>query len=156
MADKIGFSRVSSASADEQNLAQIREILMGEQNRQTASRLRQIESRLGEQEAALSELLDKRIDKAIKQLREELQAESKRQASDLEGRETSLRALMVKTEERLTLLDSDLQDAGHRVDQTLAEHARSLSQLRQDDVSRSQLATLFESIAQQLRKPAAE
>ena len=57
MGDKIGFGRVSSTSADEQNLAQIREILFGEQERQTATRIGRIETRVSEQETALRELL---------------------------------------------------------------------------------------------------
>ena len=152
MAEKIGFGRVSSESAEEHDMAQIREILFGEQNRQTANRLGQVESRLGEQDAALRELLETRIDKAVKKLREELGDQGKRQALALDGLDAALRGLIEKTDERLTLLDSDLQDAGHKASQSLQALTQSLDGLRRESVDRADLAALFEGLAQQLRK----
>ncbi|MBT8429311.1 MAG: hypothetical protein KJN79_05305 [Gammaproteobacteria bacterium] len=153
MADKIGFSRVSSESVDEQNMAQIREILFGEQNRQTGNRLDRIESRLNEHEAALRELLDQRIDKALAGLRRELETHGKQQQAALDGLDNALRTMLGKADERITLLDSDLQDTARRLDQSLTEHSQSLDRLHQDNADRSQLAELFEGLARQLRSP---
>jgi len=153
MGDKIGFSRVSSESADEQNMAQIREILFGEHNRQTASRLDRIDTRLNEQDGALSELLDQRIDKALAGLRRELETQGKQQQASLDGLDKALRALLVKADERITMLDSDLQDTAHRLGQSFTEYSQSLDRLQQDNANRSQLAELFEALAQQLRSP---
>jgi hypothetical protein len=153
MGDKIGFSRVSSESADEQNMAQIREILFGEHNRQTANRIDRIESRLNEHEAALRELLDQRIDKALAGLRRELETHGKQQQAALDGLDNALRAMLGKADERITLLDSDLQDTARRLDQSLTEHSQSLDRLQQDNADRSQLAELFEGLARQLRSP---
>jgi hypothetical protein len=154
MGDKIGFSRVSSESADEQNMAQIREILFGEHNRQTANRIDRIESRLNEQDAALRELLDQRIDKALAGLRRELETQAKQQLAAVDGLDGTLRTLLAKADERINLLDSDLQDTAHRLGQSLAEHSHALDRLQQDNTDRSQLAELFEALAHQLRSPA--
>jgi len=154
MGDKIGFGRVSSESADEHNMAQIREILFGEHNRQIANRIDRIESRLNEQDAALSELLNQRIDKALAGLRRELETQGKQQQAALDGLDNALRALLGKADERITLLDSDLQDTAHRLGQSLAEHSQLLDRLQQDTADRSQLAALFEGLAHQLRGPA--
>jgi len=153
MGDKIGFSRVGSESADEQNMAQIREILFGEHNRQTANRIDRIESRLNEQDAAFRELLDQRIDKALAGLRRELETQGKQQQAALDGLDGTLRMLLGKTDERITLLDSDLQDTAHRLGQSLTEYSQSLDRLQQDNADRSQLAALFEGLASQLRSP---
>jgi len=151
MGDKIGFGRVSSESADEQNMAQIREILFGEHNRQTANRIDRIESRLNEQDAALRELLDQRIDKALAGLRRELETQAKQQQAALDHLDGALRTLLGKADQRITLLDSDLQDNAHRLGQSLTEHSQSLDRLQQDNANRSQLAELFEGLARQLR-----
>ncbi len=144
MGDKIGFGRVSSSSADEQSMAQIREILFGEQNRQTATRIGHLETRLGEQESTLRELVERRVDKAVAALRKELETGNSQQQAALDRLEQTLRALLGKTEERITLLDSDLQDHAHGL-------AQSLERLRQDQVDRAQLAEMFETLARQLR-----
>ena len=151
MGDKIGFGRVSSTSADEQNMAQIREILFGEQNRQTATRIGQMETRLGEQEAALRELLEQRIDKAMAALRQEIETRNGEQQAALDGLDSALHKLLDKTSERLSLLDSDLQDAEHRLGESLKQHTEALDRLEQNQVDRTQLAELFESFARQLR-----
>jgi hypothetical protein len=152
MTGKLGFGGVGNSSADEQQMAQIREILFGEQTRQANNRMARIESLLSAQDTALRELLDIRIGRATKELREELGNQGKRQSTELDAVDAELRALLHSTDERLMLLDSDLQNARHQADRSLDEHARSLDRLRQDGVDRSQLAELFEGIAQQLRK----
>lgn len=149
--EKLGFGRVKNGSADEKDMAQIREILFGEQNRQSANRMARIESMLSAQDTALRELLESRIDRAVKELLAELGSLGKHQATELDAVDAELRALLKKTDERLTLMDSDLQDARHQADHSLAEHTRSLDQLRQDSVERTQLAALFEGLARQLR-----
>ena len=152
MTEKIGFSRIRNSSTDEQDMAQIREILFGEQTRQADNRMARIESLLSAQDTALRDLLDMRIDRAAKALRDELGNQGRRQETALDAVDAELRALLQKNDERLTLLDSDLQDARQRADRSIDEYARSLDQLQQDSVDRSQLAELFEGLAQQLRK----
>lgn len=149
--EKLGFGRVKNGSADEKDMAQIREILFGEQNRQSANRMARIESMLSAQDSALRELLESRINRAVKELLDELGSLGRHQATELDAVDAELRAMLKKTDERLTSLDSDLQDARHQADQSLAEHTRSLDQLRQDSIERTQLAALLESLAQQLR-----
>jgi uncharacterized coiled-coil protein SlyX len=151
MGDKIGFGRVSSTSADEQNMEQIREILFGEQNRQTATRIGHMETRLGEQEAALRELLEQRIEKAMAALRQEIETRNGEQRAAIDGLDSALRKILDKTDERLSLLDSDLQDSGHRLGESIKQHTEALNRLEQGQVDRSQLAELFESVARQLR-----
>ena len=151
MGDKIGFSRVSSTSADEQHMAQIREILFGEQNRQTENRIGRVESRLSEQDAALRELLDQRIDKALSTLRREFETRDKQQTAARDDLDGLLRALLTKADERITLLDSDLQDNMHQLNQVLAEQSQALEHLQHDKFDRAQLAELFETLARQLR-----
>jgi hypothetical protein len=137
-------------------MAQIREILVGEHNRQTTNRIDRIESRLNEQDAALSEFLNQRIDKALAGLRREVETQGNQQQAALDGLDNALRALLGKTDERITLLDSDLQDTTHRLDRSLKEHSQSLDRLQQDNADRVQLAELFEGLARQLRSPSAE
>ena len=151
-AEKLGLGRISSSSADEQHMAQIREILFGEQTRQAENRMARIESLLSAQDTALRELLDIRIDRATTELRDELGHQGKRQAVALDALDAEMRAMLNATDERLTLLDSDLQDARHQADRSFAEQAQSLDTLQQESVDRSQLAALFEGLAQQLRK----
>ena len=151
MGDKIGFGRISSSSADEQNMAQIREILFGERERQTATRIGRIETRVSEQEAALRELLEQRIDKAMAALRQEIETRNGKQQAALDGLDKELRERSAKTEERLSLLDSDLQDSEHRLGESIKRHAEALDRLEQQQVDRAQLAELFESVARQLR-----
>jgi len=152
MAEKIGFDRVGGSSTEEQDLGQIREILFGDQHRQTTGRLARIEARLGEQESILRDLIGAQIDKAVQQLRDELGHQEQRQASALDDIETALRTELQKTAERLALLDSDIQDTGHQTTEALAGLTRSLERLRHDSVDRDGLATVFEGLAQQLRK----
>lgn len=151
MGDKIGFGRVSSSSADEQNMAQIREILFGEQERQTATRIGRIETRVSEQEAALRELLEQRIDKAMAALRQEIETRNGEQRAAIDGLDNELRKISGKTDERLSLLDSDLQDTEHRLGESIKQHTEALDRLQQQQVDRAQLAELFESVARQLR-----
>ena len=152
MTEKIGFGRLRNSSTDEQDMAQIREILFGEQTRQADNRMARIESLLSAQDTALRDLLDMRIDRAAKALRDELGNQGRRQETALDAVDAELRALLQRNDERLTLLDSDLQDARQQADRSIDEYARSLDQLQQDSVDRSQLAELFEGLAQQLRK----
>ena len=151
MGDKIGFGRVSSSSADEQNMEQIREILFGEQNRQTATRIGHMETRLGEQEAALRELLEQRVEKAMAALRQEIETRNGEQQAALDGLDGALRKILDKTDDRLSLLDNDLQDSGHRLGESIKQHTEALDRLEQRQVDRAQLAELFESVARQLR-----
>ena len=72
-------------------MAQIREILFGEQERQTASRIGRIETRVSEQEAALRELLEQRIDKAMAALRQEIETRNGKQQAALDGLELARR-----------------------------------------------------------------
>jgi len=142
---KLGVGQASHPSVDEKDMAQIREILFGEQTREANNRIARIESLLSAQDKALRELLDVHVERATTQLREELGNRDRRQTTALDALHAELNALLQKTDERLTLLDSDLQESRQQTD-------RSLDQFQKDSVDRSQLADLFESLAGQLRK----
>ena len=149
---KLGVGQVSNSSADEKDMARIREILLGEQTREANNRIARIESLLSAQDKALRELLDMRIERATKQVLDELGNRDRRQTTALDALHAELHAQLQNTDERLTLMDSDLQDARHQADRSLEQYARSLDQLQKDSVDRSQLADLFEELAGQLRK----
>ncbi len=153
MTEKTGFRRVSSESADEHNMLQIREILFGEYSRQTEQQLAEVTTRLDEQDRTLRELIDRRVSLAMEALHKDLDKQGTRQQAALDGLDNALRALLSRTDERMTLLDSDLQDVNHAVQKTLAEQTAAQEQLQQDSVARQQLAELLEAMAQQLRRP---
>ena len=134
IAGKLGVGKVSGSGADEKDMARIREILFGEQTRESNNRMARIESLLSAQDTALRELLDMRIERAAKELREELGNHERRQETALDALHTELLTRLKNTDERLSLLDSDLQDT----------------------VDRAQLAELFESLARQLRQTSDE
>jgi hypothetical protein len=156
MAEKIGIGRVSSAPADEEDMARIREILFGDQTRESSNRMARIESLLSAQDTALRELLDMRIARATKELHDELSNRDRRQAAALDALDAEFRARSQANDERLTLLDGELQDARHQVEQSLGEVAGSLNNLQQDNIDRAQLAEMFEGLAQHLRKTPAK
>ena len=152
MAGKMGFSRAGHSPADEKDMARIREILFGEQIRETENRMARIESLLSAQDTALRELLDMRIERATKESRDELGHQERRQTTALDALHTELRALLQKTDERLVQLHSDLQDSRDKADQSFNQYAQSLEQHRRDSVDREQLAELLEGLAGQLRR----
>lgn len=155
MVEKPGLNRVSGGSADEQSLAQIREILFGEQSRQTERQFARLEARLGEQEQALKTLLDQRIDElgeTLRQLRVEQHNQDRRQNAALDELHTSLTALLDRLDQRLTLLDSDQQDARHAQQQATADQAAALEGVEQRSIGRAQLAELLEAMAGELRR----
>lgn len=159
MPDTPGSRRVSANPADEQSLAQIREILFGEQARQTSQQLTQLETHLGEQERALRTLLDQRIaavSEAVEALRGDLGDQDERQVAALIGVEGALHALLDSLDNRLTLLDSDLQDSHQRLEGAVADQATALHSLQQTGLGRGQLADMLESIVRQLRGQSAK
>lgn len=154
MSDKPGFNRVSQVSADEQSMAQIREILFGEQSRHTEQQFDRLEQRLGEQEQALRRLLDERIDalgEHLQALRGDMAEQERRQERALEDLNTTLSALLGRLDERVTVLDSDQQDARHRQQQDSADHSAALDELKRRSAGRDQLADLLELMAGELR-----
>lgn len=158
MTDKPGLSRVAGASVDEQQMAQIREILFGEQGRQTAQRIGRLEARVGEQEQALRRLVEERLaalSGTLEALRADLGSEGERHRAALDGLETSLRALLDGYDRRLAMLDSDLQDSRQQLEQSIAQHAEALGSLQQTGIGRAQLADILETLARQLRAPTA-
>ena len=155
MSDKPGFSRVSTTTADEQSMAQIREILFGEQTRQTDEHLSRLDARLNEQELALKALLDERVGKLtdnLAQLRDELGEQDRRQHSALEELNGTLSTLLRKLDERLVLLDSDQQDAKQDQQRAVTEQRDALHDLEQRSMGRQQLAELLEAMAGELRQ----
>ncbi len=155
MAEKPGFNRVSQASADEHSMAQIREILFGEHSRHTERQFARLEARLGEQEQTLRTLLDQRIDEIsqdLHQLRDALDGQDRRQGAALDELHTTLSALLNRLDERLTLLDSDQQDARHLQQQAAADQAAALENLERRNIGRAQLAELLEAMAGELRQ----
>jgi hypothetical protein len=159
MADKPRIRQVTGDHADEQSLAQIREILFGEQNRQTADQLARIEARIGEQDAALRALLERqiaRLTEAGDALRDGLEAQGTQQRAALDTVDSAIRELLGTLQDRLTLLDSDLQDAGNRLARSIEDQVAAHDRLQQTSVSRAQLAELLEGLARQLRTPPVE
>jgi hypothetical protein len=132
-------------------MQQIREILFGEQQRLTDAQLSRLEARLGEQSEQLRELFESRISQALETLRQEMDTHANRQQTALDSLDNALRSLLGRADERITLLDSDLQDTAHRLSQTIAEQATAHDALAQRSVERETLAELLEQIASRLR-----
>ena len=153
MSNETSFRRISGGSPDEQSMAQIREILFGEQHRQTASQIAGLETRLGEQERALRQLLDERLENAMSALRADLDKQGMRQQAALDGLDNALRALLTQANDRLTILDSDLQDAQHALRKTLDQQATAIEQVERRSMARTELAAMLEALARQLREP---
>ena len=154
MADKPGFSPLGNASVDEQQMAQIRDILFGEQSRQTAQQIDRLEARLGEQDQGLRRLLEERsvaLSASLDALRADLGSQGERQQAALDGVDTAMRTLLEAFDRRLTLLDSDLQDNSQRMERSIAQQADALEKLQQSGIGRAQLADLLETLARQLR-----
>lgn len=151
MSDKPGVRPLQGNPADEQQMEQIREILFGEQQRDTERRIASLANRIGEQDDALRRLIDERIGAALDALRGELGEQADSQRRGLDGLETALHALLGKTEERLNLLDSDLQDTAQNLRNSISEQAAAHDALAAGSVQRAQLATLLEQMAAQLR-----
>lgn len=144
MAEKPGFRHISSASADEQQMAQIREILFGEQNRRTEGDLKSLGERLDTLDRALRELLDSRITQLSEGFHRELEKQGLRHQASIDGLDNALRGLLRGLDEKIDLVDSDLQDAQHKLKQAIDDHATA-------SVRRAQLADLLEQFAGQLR-----
>ena len=151
MADKPGIQPLNTSSADEQQMQQIREILFGEQQRLTDAQLSRLETRLGDQSDQLRDLFESRLSQALETLRQEMDTHANRQQTALDSLDNALRSLVGKADERITLLDSDLQDPAHRLSQTIAEQATAHDSLAQRSVERETLAELLEQIANRLR-----
>jgi hypothetical protein len=145
------MSALPDAAADDQQMAQIREILFGEQQRRLASRLDDIERRLAQQNAAQRELLDQRLRQLGEQLHADLDKQGLRQQAAIDGLDNALRALVRGVDDKLMLVDSDLQDLDQRHQQAVADQLARDAETRQRSVSREQLAVLLEQLAQQLR-----
>lgn len=134
MPDKPEVTRI--ASAEEQSMTQIREILFGEQSRQTEQHFDRLETRLG---------------KEMHKLRDELAAQEHRQGAALAELNATMASLLAKLEERLTLLDSDQQDARQAQQRTSDQQAGALHALEQRSVGKGRLADLLENLASELR-----
>lgn len=126
MTDQIKKRQMQATADDDQSLGQIREILLKDDRRQTSQQIASIEARLDDQDIALRQLLDQRINQALEDLRGEIDTLGLRQQDALDG------------------LDNVIS-------QTLKEQAAALGRLASDKVDRTQLATLLEAMAQQLR-----
>ena len=115
MSEKTGVHQVRRESTDEQDMAQIRELLFGEHSRQTSRRLEEIAARLNAQEQAL-------------------------------------RALVAQTDERVTLIDSELQESNTSLRHAIDALAQDLERMQQGSVNRIHFAELLETMARQLRQ----
>lgn len=155
MNDKPGTSRVPSVDSEDQSMAQIREILFGEQSRHTEQQFAQLETRLDEQSERLQRLLEQRVNELARNLdalRADAEVRDQRQGAALDGLDTALRALLGRLDDRLTMLDSDQHENNQRLQQTATAHAAAIEQLNNDSVGREQLAALLEAMASQLRR----
>ncbi len=154
MADTPELTRIGSAAAEDKDLAQIREILFGEQGRRIGERLATLDARLGQHESELRSALDEQrsgFERAFAELEERLHAQQVSQQAALDGLEATLRGLLEQADGRLTRLDSDLQDATHRLLQSLEQQAAEQERLQQASLGREQLAELLEGMARRLR-----
>jgi len=151
MAEKPGFKHIGSASADEQQMAQIREILFGEQQRRISEQLDGIERRFEEQLADIRALLDQRVNQARDQLHQDLDKQGMRQQAALDGLDNALRAQLQGLDDKIMLVDSDLQEADQRNRQALADQAAEHDRLQQSSASRQHIAELLEQMARTLR-----
>ncbi|MCB1800605.1 MAG: hypothetical protein KDI82_02850 [Gammaproteobacteria bacterium] len=155
MSDKSAIDRVTPLSGEQQSMAQIREILFGEQVRQTEQHFARLETQLEEQQRTLRTLLDGQIDRLggqIDQLRTALENQEQSQGRALEELNGSLSTLLARLDERLTLLDSDHQDSVHKQQQAAAQQQSTIERLQRDTAERAQLAGLLENMAAQLRR----
>ena len=155
MSDKSGGSRASAESTGQQSMAQIREILFGEQVRHTEQQFARLDARLEEQHNVLRAMLDEQIGRLgneLAQLRDGLDAQDRRQDLALQELNGSLSDLLRRLDERLTLLDSDHQDTVQRQQRAEAEQAAELQRVAQQSAERAQLAELLEQMAARLRQ----
>jgi chromosome segregation ATPase len=137
-------------------MAQIREILFGEQNRATIQQIERLESRLDDQETTLRRLLEERVSElreTSEALRRHVETADQRQQAALGELGEELRGLLKTLEERLGLLDNDLQDTAQQLRQQDSERGSALDRLKRDSVDNGRLAELLESLAGQLRRP---
>ena len=155
MPDKHGLDRANPATSEEHSMAQIRELLFGEQSRATDRHFARIEARLEEQQKALHEALDRqiaRIGDEVENLRTAMQQQGAGQDDALQQLNASLSAVLQRLDERVTLLDSDQQDHVHRQQQAAEQQANELARVEQASADRAQLAELLEGMASQLRR----
>jgi hypothetical protein len=155
MAEKTGFEQLGSASVDDRQMAQIREILFGEQNRLTANRLSDIEQAIEKQATRLRQSMEQRISQAAEQLRQDLEKQGLRHQASLDGLDNALRGLLQGLDDKITLVDNDLQDNDQRHTRALAEQAEAHDRLAKNSVNRGQLADLLDDIARRLREDTA-
>jgi hypothetical protein len=155
MAEKSGFEQLDSANAEDRQMAQIREILFGEQSRLTEQRLSEIEQAIESQVTRLGQLMEQRISQSMEQLRQDLEKQGLRHQAALDGLDNALRRLLQGLDDKITLVDSDVQDNDQRQTQALAQQAAAHERLASASVDRKQLANLLDSMARQLREDSA-
>lgn len=147
-----GQRHLTSNAEDDQSLTQIREILFGDHRRQTRQQIAALEARLDEWDTAFRQMLDQRIHQALEDLRNELDNRGLRQQAALDGLDSTFRTLLAKTDDRLALLDSGLEDITHHLRHSLNEQASAQDAAQRRKVERTQLADLLEGMARQLRE----
>lgn len=156
MADEPGIRRVGSGASDVQQMAQIRELLFGEQQRRTGDHLARLDARIAEQDTALRALLDERVAELTRladALRDGLAQQQRNQQAGLDAVESTLRSLLTQLDERVTLLDGDLHATAARLGDSLDRQAAAQEHLARASVDRAQLADLLEGVARHLRTP---
>ena len=140
--------------SDERRMAQIRELLFGEQARDTERRLAELTARIEAQDAALRTALheqEARSQTALAALRAPLDEETAQRRLAVDELDRSLRRELEHLQDGLVRLDSDIREAGTRFDQGLVEQAQALQRLEASTASRERLAGLLEALARELR-----
>jgi hypothetical protein len=137
---------------DDQQMAQIREILFGAESRRVSERLDQIERRLEQQVSALEAATDRRLTQTREQLHADIDKQGLRHQAALDGLDNALRALVQGLDDKLSLVDSDLQDLAQRQRQAMEQQLEEQRELARRSVSRAELAGLLEQFAGLLRR----
>lgn len=155
MAEKTDFEQPGGASVDDRQMAQVREILFGEQTRQMANRLSDVEQAIENQATRLRQSMEQRISQAVEQLRQDLEKQGMRHQASLDGLDNALRGLLQGLDDKINLVDSDLQDNDQRHTRALADQAEAHQRLAKASVDREQLADLLDGMARRLREDSA-
>ena len=150
MVDKSEIRQIGTGG-DAQQMAQIREILFGDQNRRFSEQLNGLEKAFEQQQASLREAFDQQLRQAIERLQADLEKQAMRQQAGVDGLDNALRAMIRELDDKITLVDSDLQDSDQRHAASAAQQQTALDGLRQSSVDRMALAELLEQVARSLR-----
>lgn len=137
---------------EDRQMAQIREILFGAESRRVADRIEQLERRLAQQAESIEALLDRRLAQTREQLHADIDKQGQRHQAVIDGLDNALRALVRGVDDKLSLVDSDVQDLAHGLRQAIETQGEAQRALERQSVDRAELAGLLEQFAGLLRR----